>query len=46
MERMAAQGMKFTQAYASAVCSPTRVSALTGFGTCPDWRHITVGTST
>ena len=22
--------MKFTQAYASAVCSPTRVSALTG----------------
>ena len=30
MERLAAQGMKFTQAYASAVCSPTRVSALTG----------------
>jgi arylsulfatase A-like enzyme len=30
MEQLAAQGMKFTQAYASAVCSPTRVSALTG----------------
>lgn len=30
MERLAAQGRKFTQAYASAVCSPTRVSALTG----------------
>lgn len=30
MERLAAEGMKFTQAYASAVCSPTRVSALTG----------------
>ncbi len=30
MERLAEQGVKFTQAYASAVCSPTRVSALTG----------------
>ncbi len=30
MERLAAQGMKFTQAYASAVCSPTRISLLTG----------------
>ena len=30
MERLAAEGMKFTQAYASAVCSATRVSALTG----------------
>jgi arylsulfatase A-like enzyme len=30
MERLARQGVKFTQAYASAVCSPTRVSALTG----------------
>ncbi len=30
MERLATSGMKFTQAYASAVCSPTRVSALTG----------------
>jgi arylsulfatase A-like enzyme len=30
MERLAEQGVKFTQAYASAVCSPTRVSGLTG----------------
>ena len=30
MDRLAAQGLKFTQAYASAVCSPTRVSLLTG----------------
>ena len=30
MERLAAEGMKFTQAYASAVCSPTRASCLTG----------------
>ncbi len=31
MERLAAQGMKFTQAYAAhPVCSPTRVSLMTG----------------
>lgn len=30
MERLAADGMKFTQAYACAVCSPTRVSLMTG----------------
>lgn len=30
MERLASSGMKFTQAYASCVCSPTRVSLLTG----------------
>ncbi|MFZ9201951.1 MAG: sulfatase [Opitutales bacterium] len=30
MECLAAEGVKFTQAYASAVCSPSRVSALTG----------------
>ncbi|WP_309711655.1 sulfatase-like hydrolase/transferase [Armatimonas sp.] len=30
MERLAAEGMKFTQAYASAVCSPSRVSMLSG----------------
>ena len=30
MERLAAQGMKFTQAYACPVCSPTRISLLTG----------------
>ena len=30
MEKLAADGVKFTQAYASAVCSPSRISALTG----------------
>ncbi|MDA0195471.1 MAG: sulfatase [Bacteroidetes bacterium] len=30
MERLASQGMKFTQAYATPVCSPTRVSLMTG----------------
>jgi len=31
MERLAADGIKFTQAYATAVCSPTRVSMMTGY---------------
>jgi arylsulfatase A-like enzyme len=30
MERLAAAGMKFTQAYSCCVCSPTRVSLMTG----------------
>ncbi len=30
MERLAKRGMKFTQAYACSVCSPTRVSLMTG----------------
>ncbi len=30
MERLAAKGMLFTQAYACSVCSPTRVSLMTG----------------
>jgi arylsulfatase A-like enzyme/lysophospholipase L1-like esterase len=30
MERLASNGMKFTQAYACSVCSPTRVSLMTG----------------
>ena len=30
MVRLAAQGTKFTQAYATPVCSPTRISLLTG----------------
>jgi arylsulfatase A-like enzyme len=30
MERLASQGMKFTQAYATSVCSPTRISLMTG----------------
>jgi arylsulfatase A-like enzyme len=30
MQRLADQGMKFTQAYSCSVCSPTRVSLMTG----------------
>ncbi len=30
MERLAKEGVKFTQAYATPVCSPTRVSLMTG----------------
>ena len=30
MAKLAAEGVKFTQAYACAVCSPTRVSLMTG----------------
>ena len=30
MERLAASGMKFTQAYAACVCSPSRISLMTG----------------
>lgn len=30
MERLAADGVKFTQAYSTAVCTPTRVSLMTG----------------
>ncbi|VGO13223.1 Arylsulfatase [Pontiella desulfatans] len=31
METLAANGMKFTQAYAMPMCSPTRVSLMTGY---------------
>jgi len=31
MENLAAAGMKFTQAYACAVCSPSRISLMTGW---------------
>lgn len=30
MERLARDGMKFTQAYATSVCSPSRISLITG----------------
>lgn len=30
MERLAREGLKFTQAYASSVCSPTRISLMSG----------------
>ena len=37
MERLAESGMKFTQAYACPLCSPTRVSLLTGMNAA---RHM------
>ncbi|MDE2682130.1 MAG: sulfatase-like hydrolase/transferase, partial [Verrucomicrobiota bacterium] len=39
MERIARQGVKFTQAYAAAVCSPTRTSIMTGQN--PIRHHVT-----
>lgn len=33
MERLAKDGMKFTNAYATPVCTPTRISMLTGMNT-------------
>ncbi|MFO0937278.1 MAG: sulfatase-like hydrolase/transferase [Gemmataceae bacterium] len=42
MERLAAGGMKWTQAYACAVCSPTRISLLSGMSSA---RHrVTIWT--
>lgn len=43
MERLAKQGMKFTNAYAQPVCTPTRTSLLTGMNTSRS--HITNWTS-
>ncbi len=37
MERLAAQGIKFRQAYACAVCSPSRISLMTGMNSA---RHM------
>ena len=37
MERLAARGMKFRQAYACAVCSPSRISLMTGMNAA---RHL------
>lgn len=39
MEKLASQGMIFTNAYAASVCSPTRVSIMTGMN--PTRHHIT-----
>lgn len=39
MEKLAASGMKFTNAYAMTVCSPTRVSLMTGKH--PARHHVT-----
>jgi len=37
MERLADEGMKFTQAYACALCSPSRISLMTGMNAA---RHM------
>lgn len=39
MERLAANGVRFTQAYSCAVCTPTRVSWMTGQN--PTRHHVT-----
>ncbi len=39
MERLASQGVRFTNAYAHAVCSPTRTSIMTGQN--PARHHVT-----
>jgi len=39
METLASQGMKFTQAYACPLCSPTRVSLMTGLNAAH--HHVT-----
>ncbi|MEJ5962627.1 sulfatase [Pedobacter immunditicola] len=44
MERMANEGMKFTNAYATSVCTPSRVSMLTGMNAIrhkvTNWTHL------
>ena len=44
MQRMANEGMKFTNAYATSVCTPTRVSMLTGMNAAhhqvTNWTNI------
>jgi arylsulfatase A-like enzyme len=49
LERLAAEGMKFSQAYSCAVCSPTRVSLLTGMNqvkhAVTQWTYLSGETS-
>lgn len=44
LERLAREGMKFTQAYACTVCSPSRVSLFTGLSAArhgvTQWTHL------
>ena len=44
LERLAAQGMKFTSAYSNAVCTPTRVALMTGLNQArtrvSNWTHF------
>lgn len=44
MERLAREGMKFTSAYATPVCTPTRTSLMTGMSVAhhgiTNWTHV------
>lgn len=50
MERLAREGMKFTNAYATPVCTPTRVSLITGMNAAhhgiTNWTHVLKDTPT
>jgi arylsulfatase A-like enzyme len=50
MERLAEKGVKFTNAYATPLCSPTRVSLLTGMNAArhrvTNWTHMRKDNST
>jgi arylsulfatase A-like enzyme len=50
MERLASVGMKFTNAYAHPVCTPTRVSLMTGMNVArhhvTNWTNIKMNTPT
>src|SRR3546814_16433795 len=43
MERLAREGMKFTNAYSTPVCTPTRISLITGMNAAhhgvTNWTH-------
>lgn len=49
MERLAREGMKFSQAYATPVCTPSRVSLMTGMNAAhhrvTNWTHVVKGQS-
>ncbi len=50
MERLAKQGVKFTNAYANSVCTPTRISLLTGMNVVrhgvTNWTNVKKDTPT
>jgi arylsulfatase A-like enzyme len=50
MERLAAKGMMLTNAYSNAVCTPTRVSLMTGMNVArhgvTNWTNVNINTPT